>query len=265
MRISGDDASVALVPFALAVRSAFMAKQKQKHRRHEDDFHLANIIPIGKKKTRFSEERKPQPIIAMTSRQAEYLGHLRTQPQIFVLGPAGTGKTWIAASYAADLYRRGTIRKIILTRPNVGCGRSLGFFPGSLEAKFAPWAVPVTDAIRDRLGATVFDIAVKNKDIEVVPFEVMRGRSWKEAFILLDEAQNTSKAEMKMFLTRVGENCISVINGDVMQCDLTEESGLSFALTLIREKDMPIPIVEFSLDDIVRSGICAMWVRAFAT
>lgn len=243
-----------------------MASNKLKrHRRHEDDAGTANIIPIGKKKKKFAEKETPPPLIALTKKQAEYLGHLRTSEQVFVLGPAGTGKTWLAANYAADLYRSGVIRKIILSRPNVPCGRSLGFFPGTLETKFAPWAVPITDAIRDRLGVAAFDIAEKNKDIEVVPFEVMRGRSWKNAFILLDEAQNTTPAEMKMFLTRVGENCISVINGDVLQCDLAGDSGLHVAIELVRAKRLPIPIVEFDLDDIVRSGLCALWVRAFGS
>ena len=205
------------------------------------------------------------PIIALNTKQAEYLGRLRTSEQVFVLGPAGTGKTWMAASYAADLYRAGTIRKIILARPNVGCGRSLGFFPGSLESKFAPLAVPITDAIKDRLGAAALDIAQKNGDIEVVPFEVMRGRSWKDCFILLDEAQNTSPSVMKMFLTRIGENCISVINGDVRQCDLHAASGLNTAISFIQKNAMPIPIVEFGINDIVRSGLCALWVRAFET
>jgi phosphate starvation-inducible PhoH-like protein len=199
----------------------------------------------------------------MNARQAEYLAHLNTHPQVFVLGPAGTGKTWIAASYAADLYRAGLISRIILTRPNVPCGRSLGFFPGTLESKFAPWTVPVTDAIRDRLGEPIYDLAVKNGDIEVVPFEVMRGRSWHDAFILLDEAQNTNVTEMKMFLTRIGEGCTTVINGDIAQCDLPQGSGLHMAINLVRKRNLPVPVVEFSTQDIVRSGLCAMWVRAF--
>lgn len=155
------------------------------------------------------------------------------------------------------------MKNIILTRPNVPCGRSLGFFPGTLENKFAPWAVPITDTIRDRLGAAVFDIALKNGNIEVVPFEVMRGRSWRDSFVILDEAQNASAIEIKMFLTRIGEDCITVVNGDVSQCDLEKQSGLRVALNLIRDKGLPIPIVEFSVDDIVRSGMCALWVRAF--
>ena len=186
-----------------------------------------------------------------------------SSPQVVVLGPAGTGKTWIAATHAADLYRSRQVSKIILTRPNVPCGRSLGFFPGSLEDKFAPWAVPVVDAIKDRIGVAAYQIALKRGDIEMVPFEVMRGRSWKEAFVLLDEAQNTTPAEIKTFLTRVGEDCTVVINGDVSQCDLNEASGLSTVLQLIRSRSLPVPVIEFGLADIVRSGICAMWVRAF--
>jgi phosphate starvation-inducible PhoH-like protein len=239
-----------------------MAKNREKRRsQNVRDTRIGTVIPFKKKK--FAAERAPPPIVAMNSRQAEYLGYLRTHPQIFVLGPAGTGKTWLAATYAADLYRNRTISKIILTRPNVPCGRSLGFFPGTLENKFAPWAVPVTDAIRDRLGAAVYDVAVRNGDIEVVPFEVMRGRSWNDAFVLLDEAQNTTVAEIKMFLTRVGEDCVTVVNGDAAQCDLDRESGLRTAIDLVRQKGLPIPIVEFSIDDVVRSGLCGMWVRAF--
>ena len=181
-----------------------------------------------------------------------------------MLGPAGTGKTWIAATHAADLYRSRCISKIILTRPNVPCGRSLGFFPGSLEDKFAPWAVPVVDAIKDRIGVAAYQIALKRGDIEMVPFEVMRGRSWKNAFVLLDEAQNTTAAEIKMFLTRVGEDCTVIINGDVSQCDLEETSGLRTVLHLIKSQKLPVPVIEFTVADIVRSGLCAMWVRAFA-
>jgi phosphate starvation-inducible PhoH-like protein len=221
----------------------------------------AEIIPLYKAK--YCAERAPAPIRPLTATQGEYLDALRSSPQVFVLGPAGTGKTWIAATYAADLYRARQVSRIILTRPNVPCGRSLGFFPGSLEEKFAPWAAPVIEAIRDRMGAGAFDIAVKQGDIELVPFEVMRGRSWRDAFVLLDEAQNATPAEIKMFLTRIGEDCSVVVNGDVSQCDLDQASGLRAALDLIAQRRLPVPVVEFTLADIVRSGICAMWARAF--
>ena len=121
----------------------------------------------------------------------------------------------------------------------------------------------MVDAIKDRIGVAAYQIALKRGDIEMVPFEVMRGRSWKDAFVLLDEAQNTTPAEIKTFLTRVGEDCTVVINGDVSQSDLNEASGLSTVLHLIRSRSLPVPVIEFGLGDIVRSGLCAMWVRAF--
>jgi phosphate starvation-inducible PhoH-like protein len=233
----------------------------KKRRRNARSFGTAEIIEFQGPK--FEAERALPPIKALNPTQAEYLAALRTNPQVVVLGPAGTGKTWIAATYAADLFRNRLISKIILTRPNVPCGRSLGFFPGSLEDKFAPWATPITDAIRDRIGKAAYEIALKNGDIEMVPFEVMRGRSWKDAFVLLDEAQNTRPAEIKTFLTRVGDNCTMVINGDVSQCDLDEKCGLRTVIDLIRSLDLPVPVIEFTLADIVRSDLCAMWVRAF--
>ena len=236
--------------------------EKQKRRTGKSDGDTAEVIPLYKAKYR--AERAPAPIRPLTANQAEYLDALRSSPQVIVLGPAGTGKTWIAATHAADLYRARQVSKIILSRPNVPCGRSLGFFPGALEEKFAPWAAPVVEAIRERIGAGAFDVALKKGDIEMVPFEVMRGRSWSDAFVLLDEAQNTTPAEIKMFLTRIGEDCTVVINGDVSQCDLDEASGLSVALDLVARRRLPVPVIEFTLADIVRSGICAMWARAFA-
>ena len=233
----------------------------KKRRRNARSSGTAEIIELHGSK--FEIERLLPPIKALNPAQAEYLDALRTSPQVVVLGPAGTGKTWIAATHAADLYRQRQIAKIILSRPNVPCGRSLGFFPGSLEDKFAPWAAPIAEAIKERIGKAAYDIALKNGDIELVPFEVMRGRSWKQAFVLLDEAQNTTPAEIKTFLTRVGEDCSVVINGDVSQCDLDAASGLSTVLHLIRSRSLPVPVIEFGLRDIVRSGLCAMWVRAF--
>jgi phosphate starvation-inducible protein PhoH and related proteins len=233
-------------------------KQRRKTRR---SFETAEVIELHGSK--FQSERHPPPIVPLNAAQTAYLDALKSSPQITVLGPAGTGKTWMAASYAADLYRQRRIDKIILTRPNVPAGRSLGFFPGNLNEKFAPWAAPLIEAIIDRIGRAAYEIALKNGDFELVPLEVMRGRSWRDAFILLDEAQNATPAEMKTFLTRVGENCTVVLNGDVSQCDLREGSGLLTVLQLIRSQMLPVTVIEFTSDDIVRSGHCAMWVRAF--
>ncbi len=239
-----------------------MGKQFSKKRRGEfRSFGAAEIIQFQGPKTK--AVRALPPVKALNPAQAEYLAALRSSPQVVVIGPAGTGKTWIAAAHAADLYRDRLISKIILTRPNVPCGRTLGFFPGSLEDKFAPWAVPVVEAIKERIGGAVYDIALKNGDIEMVPFEVMRGRTFKNAFVLLDEAQNTTPQEIKTFLTRIGEDCTTVINGDVSQCDLSEASGLRKMIELIHAQDLPVPVIEFTIADIVRSGVCGMWVRAF--
>lgn len=246
-----------------------MSKRYDKHkRRTRRSFESGEIVELHgvpfDRHGKFDHERAHPPIKPLNAAQADYLAALHSASQLVVMGPAGTGKTWMAAAYAADLFRQRRIARIVLTRPNVPAGRSLGFFPGTLEEKFAPWAVPVVDTIRERIGRGAFDVAVKNGDIEMVPFEVMRGRSWSDAFILLDEAQNATLLEMKTFLTRLGEDCKAVINGDVSQCDLKETSGLAQVIAMIREKELPVPIVEFSADDIVRSGICAMWVRAFA-
>ncbi len=239
-----------------------MGKQLDRRKsRNSRQYGDAEIIEF--KGSKFQNDRVLPPIKALNPTQAQYLAALKSSQQIVVLGPAGTGKTWIAATHAADLFRAGRIDKIILTRPNVPCGRSLGFFPGSLQEKFAPWAVPIADAIKERIGDAAFDIALKRGDIEMAPFEVMRGRSWKNAFILLDEAQNTTVSEIKTFLTRVGENCVSVVNGDVNQSDIHQASGLRKMIELIRAHDLPVPVIEFEIDDIVRSGLCAMWVRAF--
>jgi phosphate starvation-inducible PhoH-like protein len=233
----------------------------KKRRRNVRTFETAEIIEFQGSK--FEAERALPPVKALNRKQAAYLDALHHSSQVIVLGPAGTGKTWIAATYAADLFRNGCIDKIILTRPNVPCGRSLGYFPGTLENKFAHWAAPVVDAIGERMGKAAYEIALKKGDVEMVPFEVMRGRSWKNAFVLLDEAQNCTSAELKTFLTRIGENCTVVINGDVSQCDLDQASGLSTVLHLVKSQMLPVPIVEFAREDIVRSAECAMWVHAF--
>lgn len=233
----------------------------KKRRRNGRAFETAEIIEFQGSK--FETERTLPPITALNPTQATYLDALRTSRQVVVLGPAGTGKTWIAATHAADLFRNRQIDKIILTRPNVPCGRSLGYFPGTLEDKFAPWAAPVVEAIRERIGKAAYEIAVKTGDIELVPLEVMRGRSWKNAFVLFDEAQNSTPAEIKTFLTRIGEDCTVVINGDVSQCDLNQASGLRTVIHLIKSQMLPVPVIEFAREDIVRSGVCAIWVRAF--
>jgi len=216
-----------------------------------------------KRRAKFEHERTSAPLRALTDNQASYIAAVSTSPQVVVLGPAGTGKTFIAATMAADALRQFRTSKVVLTRPNVPSGRSLGFFPGTLEEKISPWVVPFTEVIKDRMGDGAYELAMRRGQIEVVPFEVMRGRTFKDAFVILDEAQNTLPVEMKMFLTRVGNDCRVIINGDISQTDLKETSGLKVALDLIKKHHLPVPIIEFSVNDIVRSDLCALWVKAF--
>lgn len=216
-------------------------------------------------KEKFVEKRTTNrlELVAKTDRQAEYIQAIKYNTQIISVGCAGTGKTYIAASVAADLLRRREIKKIVLTRPNVSAGKSLGFFKGTMEEKLEPWVAPFTEVLKLHMGAAAFEIARKNGDIEIVPLEVMRGRSFNNAFVVLDEAQNTTIPEIKMFLTRIGEDTTVIINGDVAQCDLKEHSGLSKIIHMAKKYSMPIPVIEFTEDDIVRSDICAMWIKSF--
>jgi len=218
---------------------------------------------VTQKSAKFDEKKREIVIVPMNENQKDYLNALKTSQQVVVLGPAGTGKTYIAASFAASLYLNKKVDKIILTRPNIAAGRSIGFFPGTLEEKMAPWVVPVMEVLVKHLGHGVVETGMKNGNIEIQPFETMRGRSFEDAFVLLDEAQNTTNQEIKMFLTRVGENCRIVMNGDIMQSDVSKNSGLTKTIEMIDKYDIPVPIIEFGVEDIVRSGLCKMWVEAF--
>lgn len=224
--------------------------------------------PKGKRQSRYkrAEEEgltRQVNLKPLNDNQESYLKALNNFPQVIVCGYSGTGKTFIAATYAANMYAAKDINKIVITRPNVSVGKDLGYFPGTLEEKFAPWAAPVLDVLNEQLGKGVVETAIKNGNIEMAPLSTMRGRSFKNAFVLLDEAQNTTLAEIKMFLTRIGEDCKVVINGDEKQSDISGQSGLSKIIHLAKKYNLPVPVIEFGVDDIVRSDICKAWIMAF--
>ena len=202
-------------------------------------------------------------LVPVNDKQKELLDSLKSNNQIFILGPAGTGKTYVTATYAADLYTLKEIDRIVITRPHVAVGKDIGFLPGSLEEKTYPWALPVLDVLQKHLGKGTVDTAIKNGNIEMAPLALMRGRSFDNAFIIVDETQNITIHELKMLLTRVGEGSKIVLNGDAQQSDLKEGDGLSKAIHLAKKWLLPIPVVEFGVDDIVRSDICAEWVKVF--
>ena len=210
-----------------------------------------------------ADKKTTSGIVAKTPKQKEFLDALQVSSQVFVLGPAGTGKTYVTATYAADLYTTKQIDKIVITRPHVAVGKELGFLKGDLTEKTMPWALPVLDVLEKHLGKGTVETGIKNGNIEMAPLALMRGRSFDSAFIIVDETQNITTHELKMLLTRVGQGTTIVLNGDVQQSDLKEADGLSKVIHLAKKYMLPVPIIEFGVDDIIRSDITAMWVKTF--
>jgi len=207
--------------------------------------------------------KKTSGLVPRTDNQKALIDALKSSSQVFILGPAGTGKTYVTATYAADLYTLKEIDKIVITRPHVAVGKELGFLKGDLQEKTMPWALPVLDVLEKHLGKGTVETGIKNGNIEMAPLALMRGRSFDNAFIIVDESQNITTHELKMLLTRVGEGSTIVLNGDTQQSDLKEADGLSKVIHLAKKYMLPVPIIEFGLTDIVRSDICAEWVKVF--
>jgi len=166
-------------------------------------------------------------------------------------------------TFACNLYLGRKIDKIILTRPAVSVGKSLGSLPGDMGEKYGPWLSPLLSVMEEQMGKGVVETSVKNGNIRMAPLEYMRGSSFNDAFVICDEAQNLTIEELKMLTTRIGENCTFVLSGDIRQSDIKQQSGLSKAIHLAKKYQMDIPIIEFTLDDVVRSDICKQWVAAF--
>jgi len=231
---------------------------------------MNNVEPLTKpsktrRKTNYkgASSKKTSGLIPRTNKQKEFIDALSSSSQVFVLGPAGTGKTYVTATVASDLYTTKAIDRIVITRPHVAVGKELGFLKGDLTEKTMPWALPVLDVLEKHLGKGTVETGIKNGNIEMAPLALMRGRSFDNAFIIVDETQNITTHELKMLLTRVGEGSTIVLNGDVQQSDLKEADGLSKVIHLAKKHMLPVPIIEFGVEDIVRSDICAQWVKVF--
>ena len=225
----------------------------------------ANFQPHPKRVTKYKgAANKPLVhLIPKTENQALYMKALKEEKQVICMGPAGTGKTYVVATHAANRYISKDIHKIIITRPHVPVGRDIGFLKGDLADKTLPWAMPVLDVLEQHLGKGAVETGLKNGNIEVAPMALMRGRSFDNAYIIVDEAQNITIPELKMVVTRVGENSTLVLNGDTKQSDISEQSGLSKAIHLAKKYNISAPVVEFTTNDIIRSDVCKQWIIAF--
>ena len=223
---------------------------------------LANRGPAGQPAPGLLT-RKPE-LHGRTPRQLQYLRQIQEHDITFGIGPAGTGKTYLAVASAVDAFERDQVSRIVLTRPAVEAGERLGFLPGDLAQKVDPYLRPLYDALYDLMGFDKVAKLFERQAIEVAPLAYMRGRTLNHAFIILDEAQNTTPEQMKMFLTRIGIGARAVVTGDVTPIDLARgmKSGLIEAARILREV-RGIAFTEFLADDVVRHPLVARIVSAY--
>lgn len=209
-------------------------------------------------------DAKGRPIRVKNMGQKRYVEAIDKSDVVFGIGPAGTGKTFLAVVCAIAAFKKGEVSRIILTRPAVEAGESLGFLPGDLKEKVDPYLRPIYDSLYAILGTNTTDRLMERGVIEVAPLAYMRGRTLDDAFVILDEAQNTTDAQMKMFLTRLGFNSKMVVNGDMTQVDLPgrQHSGLIDARHILKNIDQ-IKFINFSANDVVRHPVVAKIITAY--
>lgn len=205
-----------------------------------------------------------KPVKCKTVGQKDYVSAIKKKIITFGVGPAGTGKTYLAVCLAVAAYKAKEVEKIILTRPAVEAGEKLGFLPGDLQTKVDPYLRPLYDALQEMFGLETYTKLMEKGAIEVAPLAYMRGRTLSNAFVILDEAQNATQEQMKMFLTRLGENSKMVVTGDLTQTDLPEgkTSGLKQAVTILKGVE-EIAVITLTEKDVVRHPLVMQIVRAY--
>ena len=203
-------------------------------------------------------------VIARSEKQSEYIKALKENDIIMSLGPAGTGKSFLAVSVAITLLMEKKIERVILSRPAVEAGEKLGFLPGDMKEKVDPYLRPLYDALYELFGADKIDKKIETGEIEIAPLAFMRGRTLKNCFAILDEAQNATETQIKMFLTRIGENSKLVVNGDPSQVDLINkrDSGLIKSKKILKDLE-EIKIIEFDHNDVVRHPLVSKIIKAY--
>src|SRR5947209_1173088 len=207
---------------------------------------------------------RKRPVRARTAAQDAYIRALRRYALVFGTGPAGTGKTWLAVAHAVQLFERKDVDRIILSRPAVEAGERLGFLPGDMREKVDPYLRPIYDALYDLMDARIVERALQTGEIEIAPLAFMRGRTLSNSVVILDEAQNTTAMQMKMFLTRLGQNSRMIVTGDPSQVDLPsgQTSGLTEATKLLRNVE-GVGIVAYTAEDVIRHELVGRIVEAY--
>ena len=269
LRISGEAEDV--MHAAKAVQAMLTLSSRGEALGEQNVRYIIDMVRTGKEE-QISElagdvlciSAKGRPVKPKTLGQKEYIASVLKNTVTIGVGPAGTGKTYLAVAAAVQAFREKQVNRIILTRPAVEAGERLGFLPGDLQSKVDPYLRPLYDALFDMLGAETYQKYLERGNIEVAPLAYMRGRTLDDSFIILDEAQNTSREQMKMFLTRLGFGSKIVITGDVTQIDLPDgkPSGLREAMRVLRNVE-GIGICELTNADVVRHVMVQRIVRAY--
>lgn len=237
-------------------------KIERKRSRREEKRSADASQPAFEEMHSIPQKRVLKPISAITEAQGQYISSILSNIITFGVGPAGTGKSYVAVGLACDKLLSGDIDRIIITRPAVEAGESFGFLPGEIEEKYGVYLDPFRDIFHERLGKSQTEYMIKRGVIQAKPLAFMRGVTFNDAWVILDEAQNTTPTQMKMFLTRIGKNCTVIVDGDVEQKDIKVGSGLSDAVLRLK-KLSKVGVVEFVTEDIVRSGIVRDVIAAY--
>ncbi|MFW5808247.1 MAG: PhoH family protein [Spirochaetota bacterium] len=274
IKVSGESESVGLAERLLHVVSDYISERDDDYALDQNDLKYMislakkgekiNIASLDRLKIYIPESRKF--VYPKSFNQAAYLNEIAKKTVVFGVGPAGTGKTYLAVAAALQEYYSGRVGRILLTRPAVEAGENLGFLPGDLVQKINPYLRPLYDALFDLVSFEKIQILIEKDIIEIAPLAYMRGRTLNNAFIILDEAQNTTSAQMKMFLTRLGNNAKMVISGDITQIDIDkpEKSGLMTVRKILRDVE-DISFVHFNADDVCRHPVVERIISAYDT
>lgn len=269
LKVSGETESVARACAAVSALLSLASKGENLNEQNiryaislSDEGNAGELTKLGGDCICITSKGKP--IKPKTLGQQKYVEAIRRNTIVVSIGPAGTGKTYLAVAQAVAAFREHAVNRIIITRPAVEAGEKLGFLPGDLQQKVDPYLRPIYDALFDMLGAESFARYQERGNIEVAPLAYMRGRTLDDSFIILDEAQNTTPEQMKMFLTRLGFNSKMVVTGDITQIDLPDsrKSGLIEAAHVLKGVD-DIEIIKFTQKDVVRHQLVQKIVKAY--